>query len=60
MTCSSCVETIQTALKGLVDNDDFTINLESGTAHFEADIDLSEVLLAINESGYKATLCDKN
>ena len=60
MTCSSCVETIQTALKGLVDNDDFTINLESGTAHFEADIDLSEVLLAINESGYKATLRDKN
>jgi len=60
MTCSSCVETIEAALKDLVDNDDFTIYLESGTAHFEADVDLSEVLLAINKSGYKATLRDKN
>ena len=60
MTCSSCVETIEAAIKGFVDNDDFTIYLESGTAHFEADVDLSEVLLAINKSGYKATLRDKN
>ena len=60
MTCSSCVETIEAALKGLVDNDDFTINLETGTAHFQANVDRSKVLLAINKSGYKATLRDKS
>ena len=60
MTCSSCVKTIKAALKGLVDNDDFTIDLETGTADFQANVDRSKVLLAINESGYKATLRDKN
>ena len=60
MTCSSCVETIEAALKGLVDNDDFTINLETGTAHFQVNVDRSKVLLAINKSGYKATLRDKS
>jgi len=60
MTCSSCVETIEAALKGLVDNNDFTIDLETGTAHFQAKVDRSKVLLAINKSGYKATLGDKS
>ena len=60
MTCLSCVETIETALVGLVDSNDFTIDLESGMAHFQSDIDQSGVLSAINKSGYKASLGDKN
>ena len=44
MTCSSCVETIRAALKDLVDNNDFTIDLESGIARFQSDVNQDEVL----------------
>ncbi len=58
MTCGSCIETIQSALKGLVDSNDFTIDLDSGIAHFNASINSNDVLLAINKSGYPASLVD--
>jgi len=60
MTCSSCVETIRDALTELVNNNDFTVDLESGIAHFESDVNQDEVLLAINKSGYIASLKSKN
>ena len=59
MTCSSCVETIRSALTDLVDNKDFTIDLESGIAHFQSDVNQDEVLLAVNKSGYMASLTNE-
>ena len=59
MTCSSCVKTIRAALTDLVDNNDFTIDLESGIAHFQSDVNQDEVLLAVNKSGYMASLTNE-
>ena len=58
MTCGACVESVQNALRGVVNNNDFTIDLESGIAHFKVNVDSNEVLSAINKSGYLATLND--
>ena len=58
MTCGACVESVQNALRGVVNNNDFTIDLESGIAHFNVNVASNEVLSAINKSGYLATLND--
>ena len=58
MTCGACVESVQNALTGVVNNNDFTIDLKSGVAHFKVNVDSNEVLSAINKSGYLATLND--
>ena len=58
MTCGACVETIQNALSGLVDAKEFAIDLDLGIAHFNEPIDEDKILLAINNSGYPASLID--
>ena len=58
MTCGACVETIQNALSGLVDAKEFAIDLDLGIAHFNEPFDEDKILLAINNSGYPASLID--
>ena len=57
MTCSSCVNSVEKALNA-VDGVSATINFATETAHIlaPADIDVKELVNAVEKAGYKAAL----
>jgi len=57
MTCSSCVNSVEKALNA-VDGVSATINFATETAHIlaPADIDVKELVKAVEKAGYKAAL----
>jgi P-type Cu+ transporter len=57
MTCSSCVNTVEKALNKM-DGVRATINFATETAHVlaPADVDIKELIKAVEKAGYKASL----
>lgn len=61
MSCASCVAGVENAIKRVDGTDDVSVNLATEEARFTApdeDVDVQEVITAIDDAGYEAQLAE--
>ena len=55
MTCAVCVTRVEKAIRSVAGIESISVNLAAGTANFSGQINIDEVIEAVNSSGYLAT-----
>ena len=58
MKCNGCVSTVKDALGQLPGSNNVSVDLESGVAEVDGDVDLAEVVKALTALGYPASKLD--
>jgi copper chaperone len=54
MTCQNCVKHARLALEGVPGVKSAEVDLETGLAQIEGDADVTSLIAAVDEEGYKA------
>ena len=55
MSCAVCVGHVEKAIRGVPGIDAVSVNLAAGNASYSGDVDVDDVMMAVNKSGYVAT-----
>ena len=58
MTCNHCVMAVKNALESVAGTSDVKVDLQKGLATLNSSADIQELVAAVAEEGYKASLLD--